>query len=169
VGSAYYLENERIGSMHGEGSQKWGYTVILYGSLFGSYRFQIQRRYFCGGLLVISSPLRVLSDKVLIVKDELCRFCCSDPETVACALWHYLEGMCVCVCVWSGGGGFGGVGGVVLCANGRTFQKSMREAVRFTDIFEYLLHQCKKEDMDLFAITTRSIWNKCAKYNSTWG
>ena len=51
--------------------------------------------------------------------------------------------------MWGGGGG-----------GGRTFKKSMCEVVRFIDIFEYLLHQCNKEDMDLFAITAKSIWNK---------
>jgi hypothetical protein len=84
VRSAYYLENERIGSMHGEGSQKWGYSVIWK----SIWKLQIPNptKVF---LWRASSDILPTKSNLLrrgIVKDELCRFCCSEPETVACAL-----------------------------------------------------------------------------------
>ena len=101
--SAYYLENERIGSMHGEGSQKCGYTVIWK----SIWKLQIPNptKVFlwqtCSDILPTKSNLLIRRG---IMKDELCRFCCSEPETVACALWHCPAARDVCVGGEGGGG-----------------------------------------------------------------
>ncbi|XP_059451173.1 uncharacterized protein LOC132181948 [Corylus avellana] len=77
-----------------------------------------------------------------VVKEETCMLCCSERETVAHILWSCL----LAHDAWS--------------VSGRNFQKSLCEAMNFIDIIDYLFQHCSREDMDLFATTTRNIWNR---------
>jgi hypothetical protein len=77
------------------------------------------------------------------MKDELCLFCNKESETTADVLWQYCP---AATDVWG--------------ASELTFQKSTNMAVDFAEIFEYMLHRCSRDELDLFAIIARSIWKR---------